>query len=63
VAAEQDELLTLFARCHAAGVGLVFKRIETAATLERLRALAADAGVALLGRAICSTSRVRNWRR
>ncbi|WP_374359673.1 EAL domain-containing protein [Pseudoduganella danionis] len=49
VAAEQDELLTLFARCHAAGVGLVFKRIETAATLERLRALAADAGVALLG--------------
>lgn len=46
---DTDALLTLMARCRDEGVGLVFKRIETAAALERLQQLAGSASVTLLG--------------
>lgn len=46
---DTDGLLHLFERSREAGVGLVFKRIETAAALQRLQQLAASAGVSLLG--------------
>jgi len=47
--ADTDALLTLCARCREAGVALLFKRIETPATLARLRELSATAGLNLLG--------------
>lgn len=46
---DTQALLALLQRCRDAGVGLVFKRIETAATLASLQELAADTGTALLG--------------
>lgn len=47
--ADTGALLTLCARCREAGVALLFKRIETPATLARLRELSATAGLNLLG--------------
>ncbi|KQQ36144.1 diguanylate phosphodiesterase [Duganella sp. Leaf126] len=46
---ERDAVLALLHRTREAGVDVVFKRIETDATLPALRALATAAGVQLLG--------------
>jgi EAL domain-containing protein (putative c-di-GMP-specific phosphodiesterase class I) len=47
--ADTPALRELLQRVQGSGVGLVFKRIETEASLNRLRALADSAGIALLG--------------
>lgn len=47
--ADTPALRELLQRVQGSGVGLVFKRIETEASLNRLRALADSAGITLLG--------------